>query len=610
MRGRGRSIEDQFYAGNYAVIVDRCADVASGHVTFVDLPFVIGALAFAGRLEDARALFSSQLRRRATSEDSRALVMAQFFLGVAYCRAGRMAEAKEAFVASVRARRAGPLARFYVSQGLGCLRYFTGHLRQAARHALSALHHAFDAEFPYGRLLATDLRGHALVQLGQIRSGLSLLETARALACSLGSVGNVAALDCALGIYRARFGVVSVQQALVDLNELLGKVHSEDSYSRRSLRIELSVQTALAGDGDGAWAELERLGHEHVPDGGDTRARIRYLLACATVARLRYGARSMRPFVSEARELLRARGDAALELDVLCMVLLSSKADEVAAAREEILELHRRSGIARVWLRACERRDLGFVVPPGAEVLEEDRLGALYVACLQPSRELATQLIASGHWGLLPLALGLEPGQRLLLFERHLGIESRGNVRVVAAPPKRTLQFLHALAHGRLRSKEELLASVWGIVSYRPDAHDAVIHTAVRRLRTQLDTNGHWIEAASGGYRLAAGVELVSAFAGDVAAEALAIGPDSTLSSASAPSERKTPLPPARSSAEPDAILELLARSGPASSSDIASRLGVSEMTALRRLREQVERGAVCRDGKGKKTRYRLLQAS
>jgi predicted ArsR family transcriptional regulator len=55
-----------------------------------------------------------------------------------------------------------------------------------------------------------------------------------------------------------------------------------------------------------------------------------------------------------------------------------------------------------------------------------------------------------------------------------------------------------------------------------------------------------------------------------------------------------------------DPVLALLAKNGPASSSDVASHLGVSEMTALRRLREYVEQGAVTRDGKGKNTRYRL----
>ncbi len=55
-----------------------------------------------------------------------------------------------------------------------------------------------------------------------------------------------------------------------------------------------------------------------------------------------------------------------------------------------------------------------------------------------------------------------------------------------------------------------------------------------------------------------------------------------------------------------DAIVAFLRREGAVSSTEVASRLGVSEMTALRRLRELVEQGAVERTGKGKNTRYRV----
>jgi predicted HTH transcriptional regulator len=101
---------------------------------------------------------------------------------------------------------------------------------------------------------------------------------------------------------------------------------------------------------------------------------------------------------------------------------------------------------------------------------------------------------------------------------------------------------------------------------------------------------GNWIEAVPGGYRLAPGVEVSSPF---------------TAARGAAPPPRRQAF--ASPAPEPDVVLALLARTGPASSSDVASHLGVSEMTALRRLREHVEQGAVSRDGKGKNTRYRLV---
>jgi hypothetical protein len=604
-KGASHALSQRFYAGNYAAIVRDCVDAGSATYAEADLPFVVGALAFIGRLEEARALFSSHLRRGQRSRDAAPLVAARFFLGVAYCRAGRIDEARREFLINARSRHGTSLVRFYVFQGLGCLRYFTGHLRQSAKQGLHALEHAFAADFPYGRLLATDLRGHALAQLGQVRNGLSLLETARTLAASLELYGNVSALDCAIAIYRARFGLVPVRQALIELRELLGKSRPEDSYSERSLRIELAIQSALAGEGDTAWGLLERLGAEQVPDGGDARARIRFLLACATVARLRYGSASMQPFVGEARALLSERRDIALEVDVLCLELLSAEdAQEVAAVRNALLGLHRSSGIERVWLRANTET---FSVPPGVETLEEDRLGALYLACLRASPALAERLIGTGHWGLLPLALGLAPGQRLMVLGRRLVIEDQGNVSVLSDPSEGTLRFLAALSDGVARSKEELLGLVWGIHSYRPDAHDPVIHTAVSRLRGQLGVRGHWIEATRGGYRLAAGVQVLTPFEPEPPARSRApLRPGNGARARAEPGRHSLlPAPPA-----PDALLALLARNGPVSSSAVASHLGVSEMTALRRLREHVERGTVSRDGKGKNTRYRLLGTS
>lgn len=620
-RASAPSVAQLFYAGHYAEIVRQRVDSAEDTGSPADLPFLVGALAFVGRLEEARALFSGHRRRGILPDAGPVIVAARFFLGVAYCRAGRLDEAKREFSLNARAesRRGEPLARFYVLQGFGCYRYFTGRLQKAARHARWALEHAFVSNFPYGRLLATDLRGHALVQLGAVREGLSLLETARSLATSLGLPGNAAALDFALGIYRARFGVVPVKQALVELNDLLAKARPDDSYSRRSLCMEMAVQYALAGEGDAAWGLLERLRTEHLPDGGDVRARIRFLLACANVARLRYGASSMQPFVSEARALVRAHEDITLEVDVSGMEILATQdAEERARIRARLLELHRRTGISRAWLRDGILPGQADSVPPlGTEVLEEDRLGALYAACLRGSPELAASVIASGHWGLLPLCLKLEPGRRLMLLERRLVVEDHGNVAVLGDASDGTRSFLRALSGGERRSKDELLRVVWGIKSYRPDAHDPVIHTAVSRLRALLGVRGHWIEAASGGYQLAAGVSVMESFSG-VSAPA-----DSPLVAEEAPRPSAPPaVPPARPSSpgpapsasslspELDAIVSFLVREGSASSTDVATRVGVSEMTALRRLRDLVDQGVVSRSGKGKNTRYRAGSSS
>jgi DNA-binding winged helix-turn-helix (wHTH) protein len=184
---------------------------------------------------------------------------------------------------------------------------------------------------------------------------------------------------------------------------------------------------------------------------------------------------------------------------------------------------------------------------------------------------------------------------------RLLVVEDHGNVKVIGEPSEGVLRFLSALADGTLHTKEELLAVVWGIACYRPAAHDPVIHTAVSRLRARLGILGHWVEAAPGGYRLARGVEVVNPFEAAPPSSGQLPAPKAggVLSRASLSPAGRTP----------DTVLAVLAQNGASSSRDVASQLGVSEMTALRRLREQVEKGAIRRDGKGKNTRYRLLRS-
>jgi DNA-binding winged helix-turn-helix (wHTH) protein len=65
---------------------------------------------------------------------------------------------------------------------------------------------------------------------------------------------------------------------------------------------------------------------------------------------------------------------------------------------------------------------------------------------------------------------------------------------------------------GKEKTKEELIEFLWEH-RYRPLHHDPLIYQAITRLRENLGSHGHWIEAISEGYRLMPAVELVSATA-------------------------------------------------------------------------------------------------
>jgi Winged helix DNA-binding domain len=620
------SVADAFYAGLYAEVLARTIDGRAFDFTEDETAFVVGALAFVGRLEEASAVLASTRRWAdpASAAHLRARVASRFFLGVAFSRAGRYDEAERELRENLRVAGAhdDPVCRFYVAQGLACLRYFRGLMARAARHVRRSLRHAIEARFQYGRLLATDLRGHALVQIGQVRAGLVLLEQARDLARSLGFLGNAGAIECALATYRARFGVVPLGRAVADLEALTRGTAAEDSYSRRAVETALAEQLALAGRGDEAWAKLEALSATPIPD-GDGRARVRFLVACAFVARLRYGLESARTYVAEARAALGAEDEHTLEADVLCAELTVADAAERAALLPRLAQLHAATGISRAQVYASAFGETEAASAVRVSEFEEDRAGARLLRVWSAGPASLDRLVRDGYLGLVPLASGVGPEAAIVeVSPERLVLAERGNVRVLDEVPAGAARLLREIAAGdgerrAWLAKEQLVAAVWGIARYRSDRHDSLVHTAVSRLRGLLGTAGHWIESRDGAYRLAAHVAFSGLSRGlSTMGSRAAPGPGSSRGPAveglEAAAAQATVEPAAEGeiAAEGDAaarermLLAHLGRDRSCSTAEVASVLKVSEMTAFRTIRGLLERGLVTRTGKARSTRY------
>ncbi|MDF2693621.1 MAG: hypothetical protein K0S65_2004 [Labilithrix sp.] len=578
------AIAERFYAGRYADVLALTVDRADLAFSDVDLPFVVGALAFVGRIEEARALLGSV-------HASTDMIAPRFFLGVALCRAGRSSVAEREFRANLRAGYRHPDARvrFYVFQGLACLRYFGGRMDRAARLSLRALGAAYEARFQYGRLLATDLRGHALVQMGMPATGLQLLEQACALATHLGLDGNASAIACASAVYAARAGSVPLDDVIARLETIAREAKAQDSYSVRTVELELARQYALGGRSDAAWALLERIAARPAPD-GDRRARVRLMLAFALVALLRYGRSSAQTYVSEARSLLAKQDDLGLEADVLRMELACTP-DVGARARLDEVE-------ARIGIDTHRPANV------------EDRVGANITSALSGESAAARDAVDRGYLGLLPISLGRDPAQRIVVLagDGRLLVGDGGNVRVSADVAPSSLRLLAALADGVWHEKSDLVHRVWELRVYRPERHASVVHTAISRLRATLMTAGHWIEGRGGAYRLAPDVSVITTQRKDDLAPC-----DPT----DADSEVETPIALRTSiteeggeTAAPDENAQIaahLARLGPMSTGELARVLHVSEMTVLRRLKELMLEGRVVRAGRGRATRYQAV---
>lgn len=576
-----------FQQGKYADLVASVVDRANGPKNPLESAMGAAALACVGRLDDAMA--SLQATRGAPSG---AEATARFYLAVAYLRAGNVPRAKQLAVQLVQDSRKSndPELRFYAWQALACLRFFTGKLSRSAELARHALDAAFRAGSTYARVLATDLRGHAFVQLGRVHAGIELLRRARALAANAGYEGHVAAIEHSLLIYEIRFGFLSVTEADARVAEL-SSADCQDSYSSRNASIELAQLLAFAGRGSEAWSLLKKVSESFVTE-GDRRTRVRFLAAAAIVASLRESRQSAAHYVAEAESELAQMPDRALHVEVLAARAWVAQPEEYEQVVKALLDAYDASGgVARALVHA--RALLPNAPIPFSTRLvgfEEDRVGALIASIRE--KEGPLKLLAEGYFGLYPRSQHLEPGRRIHLLSAHsVLLEDRGDLRVIQVSP-RLASLLSALQHGE-RSKEELISEVWGLRTYVPEKHDTVVHTALSRLRSLFAPSGLTIESGTHGYRLGADIEII----GSVSTPEHGSEDDEPLERRSA-SEF-----PTTSQLRQERLVALLR--DPRSSTDLATELKVSEMTVLRALRALVASGDVVRRGHGRATRYK-----
>lgn len=571
-------LEHLFYEGSYERILSSTANTQAGLID----PFVVGAMAFTGRFDEAE--ITGRLVISDKSRPSSEAVAVRFFLCAGACHAGMLDKAMSWARQNLHALRASdPRTRFFAYQGFGLVRYFEGRMQRSRRLARRSLSAAIEAGFPYGRLLALDLRGHALIQTGQVSSGLRLLEQAERLALDLGFVANAKTIEVAQHVYRARCRVWNTADSLLRLQEL---AHSPivSFFARRNAFLELAWQEALRGSVQDAERSLAEAGRIALPD-ADRRGRVRALLARAVVLQLSQGLQAPTPYFEEARRL--AEPDASLRTEVLFVESALARTGRPGLAADlEVLDAT--TGIERA---AIARRLVGPTSLTNWSP-SEDRFAELLLSLrsMQPSARVI-HLLNEGLLGLVPWSLGLTPGTRIYLTPQSVLTENRGSMSVHRHPSGPSMRVLRELADGP-SSNAALVAAVWGLGNYSPARHDPTLHTAVARLRAALGSNGEWVMTTANGYQLAAGVEMV------MAVEELEIhAPDDLgidYESVSPVSDRQSH------------ILEIIGRRRAASSAELAQDLRVSDATALRSLRELVADGRLVRTGRGKGTRYTL----
>lgn len=573
-------IAELFYAGRYHDVLTATVD-SRRETAPHDLAFAVGALAFVGRVVEAELLFD--VARRA-HPSARTLAAGALFLAVALCRAGRYGDARAHLLRAARdtGGRRDAWSRAALLQGVACVRFFTGQLARAATAARAALACAQRGGSAYLQLLANDLRGHALAQVGRVNDGLTVLGHARAQAERLGYAGNAAVIDISIALHRSRIAVPD--EAAEILNAAAARERAEDSYTRRTLRLELAILRAWQGRAAEATALVDEAARLCADE-----PRLQAWLATvrAQLARVREGSDAMSAHLDAAERLLDAERDVVRRIEIAGLRLARAHAagDTTAQARhaEELHALAAQGDLdrARSWLGV-------YGLDRDPRPRPHDEMGARLRAIARGSVATA---VHTGLLGLVPEAARLRPGRRVHLLDDATLHEDRGDVTHLPPLSERSTSVLLALSTGPM-DRATLFETAWALRGYDPDRHDTLVKTAVSRLRASLGGAGAWIVASGGGYHLLPGVEVVR--------HGVARAP--TVSELPPPMSR---LDAARNERQ-RRILDALARVERATVGELSLRLREPVRTLSRELSAMCADDAVLREGAGRNTTYRL----
>lgn len=592
-------MQELYYQGQYKQILAATTDSAQGAFEMADLPYILGALTFRGRLTEAGTLF--KIHHAALTEDG--LVMARFVLGVGHARHSNYGQARAFLAANLRgaARSESRRARFFAWQGLGFYRLLCGRHKDGFRAAQHALEAAIEANFLYGKALASDLMAHNQVLPGQVSAALGSFRDAIRYATLLGDGGLLQAIQVSLAIHSAQYGLAPATD-LAELVALQTKIASQDNYSKSRLLLEIARQRTLRGDADAARTALNEA-CQLIYGSNNRRYSIVLNLRYATLMFLsgeqhqalnlvRNAAKELDPEVDRAlaveimgleRKIQRAMGIAEGSALNLCLSKLSAETGRVVAHRILAREESGDTALLR---------------------FGDDPLGDLLDLAQRRGHDAAHAIIDKGFYGLILHLIPASAGKRVLYFDLIPGsmvIADRGSVRYCFNGFSSVIRAIaRALGTGEA-SKQDLIEKVWGY-KYQTLKHDPLIYRNVSRFRALLGAASGWLEVTESGYRFAAGVEVRFHEREETKHQPL---PDSLPQD---PADSGLPAPEGVNFRQ----LQILERLGAEPFVDVRALTGllqVSEMTARRDLTHLHKLHLVTRTGKGRATRYSLARS-
>lgn len=576
-----------FFRGRSEELLEMTVDSPGTDWIMHCAPYVLGALSFLGRVDEADFRFHKGGISKTLSDEERAATF--FYLTVGWVRSSDYKKARAYAVENLRlcrAKRDNPEVAAFARQGQAFYRYFCGRYGHAIRAAERALENAILANHFFIRMFAYDLLGNAQVQSGEVAKGLHDLELGHKLAQKLGHGSYEKAIFRVILSYRVQYGLVG-EDNLGVLIELIQESKVEDTFTDSHMVMELARQLTVRGRITEAEKWLNKIGHQ-VSASGQRWQRAMMNLRFAEIS---YQRRDQ----DQVRERLRlARADIEETIDLsmlvrwqgLCIKANIETSDSFRAVH--LRDTQRlRSGIA---LRIAARQT-GDIHPV---LVGEDPLGDFIDGLKTPPPiGIFQHIVKSGYLGLLRNHLPHISSRDYIYFHQPshtLVLGRNGDVFAIETASSSKLFELLKSLHKGFRSKEQLIREVWGY-EYNPLRHDSLLYTLISRFRALLGPCAEWLENYDEGYGLRPDVEIML---GERPQQAVA----STVNETIAQSELNT---------RQFAIVEFMKRELKSMTlEECAEMFKVSKVTATRDFSSLCKAGYLRRVGKGPATRYSL----
>jgi tetratricopeptide (TPR) repeat protein len=608
-RNRGQLVTSLFSSvyypllirGDYQSVAHTAVDQGTAAPSPIDLPWVIAALTFLGRRQEAEGLFEA----RKGDLDVHARIASRFFLAVSFCREGEFAASKKTLLENAREARhsTDSIDRFFYFQGFAFFRYSTGRLSKAQNWVEAALKEASGASFNYGSALALELLGHIQLSSGRFHAGFRNFNLAKDKATQLGQGALYQAIDVSSILYRASFGIAKDSETLLNLLEsYISNEFFQDSYTQAALNLELARIYTLRGELREAKQQLET-SSEMVYKINNPDLEMDYNLQLAQLLRSQGEYHQALSIVRSAKHRVQGGEDIRSQLRVLGFEsqLLKGlgRSQEYDALLPTLKKLSHQSGTLmakRHLLRSASETALD--VRPG-----EDMLGDLIDRIAHFTDSVVPDILRGGWFGLLATPLNVLPHESVLYFDAEPGsltIFFKGETRHVGEGCSTLVRNLLVLLSQRPCSKENLANTLWH-QPYNPTRHDGLIYSLIAKARKCLGPMGDWIEVNESGYLLRSTVRVSSIhflMEDDVDLEDFTTSPRSEGSA--------TQLGDNALNSRQIQIMDALKRGENVGPGELVKRLGVSDATISRDLAALVEKGVAIRTGRGRSTRYSL----